>query len=104
MHGDHMYYIGIYKENKEKNLLVWSQTIDIRYEAPPSRPLPSLVKLWLLGQNWPRHRSLLFISNDYSAKANLAFVCKVVVDSYLCSELHISPKLLYLTFFTMQCL
>ena len=31
-----------------------------KYVAPPSGPLPSLFKLWTLGQKWSCPRSLLF--------------------------------------------
>ena len=44
----HIVYVGLYREDIEKNLLFWNykaKSLDIWYVASPSRPLQSLFKL-----------------------------------------------------------
>ena len=54
----HMFYIGLYKEKHET--IVLSESLDIWYEASPSEPLLSLLKLYLCSQKWPNPRGQLF--------------------------------------------
>ena len=55
----HMFYIGLYREDKKKSSLK-PQSLEpwyLCYVTSPSWPLPSLLKFWPWGTKWPARGS-----------------------------------------------